>query len=268
MNTKFRYLTKKEEEQCIILCMEKILDKTMPVAGKHRKAQWEKGWQENRESGNGVPKYFGKYKVNRLNGRFIIPEDKNWEIDNLHTLVWGVTKKYFRNLDNIYEFGCGIGHNLWIIKDYMSVANPDAVIYGLDWTKSGTDMVDNMGFQSHVFDFFKPDYSYKIAKRGGVLTVAALEQTGRDYKKFVQYLLKNKPDVVVHIEPIPEMLDSTKLLDYLSQQYMYKRNYLRGYVDYLEELEKKGKLKILEARRSGIGSLLIDGYSIIAWKPL
>lgn len=266
-NPKFRYLTKKEEERCIILCIEKLIDQSIPYSGKHRKAQWEKGWAENLESGNGIPKYFGKYKVNRLNGRLIIPKDKNWEIDELHHLVWELTKKYLK-VDNIYEFGCGIGHNLWVIKEYMRVANSDAVIYGLDWTKSGTKMVESMGFQSHIFDFFKPDYSYKLAKNSGVITVAALEQTGNDYKKFVQYLLKNKPKVVVHIEPIPELLDSTKLLDYLSIQYMKKRKYLSGYLDYLESLEKKGKLKILEARRSGIGSYLIDGYSIIIWKPI
>ncbi len=270
MNTlpKYRYLTKEEEERTIILCLEKLLDKTIPFAGKHRKEQWEKGWAENLEAGNGTPKYFGKYKVNRLNGRFIIAEDKDWEIRNLHKLVWDVTKKYFRKLDNIYEFGCGIGHNLWVIRDYMSVANPEAKIYGLDWTKSGTQMVKSMGFHSHVFNFFEPNYSFGLGTNSGVLTVAALEQTGTDYKKFVQYLLKKKPEVVVHIEPIPELLDSTKLLDYLSIQYMHKRNYLRGYVDYLEELEKKGKLKIIEKRRSGIGSLLIDGYSVIVWRPL
>jgi hypothetical protein len=95
-----------------------------------------------------------------------------------------------------------------------------------------------------------------------------LEQVGENYEKFVQYLLNNKPAVVVHIEPIPELLDSTKLLDYLSIQYMHKRKYLRGYLTYLESLEKQGKLKILEAKRSGIGSFLIDGYSILVWRPL
>ncbi len=125
-----------------------------------------------------------------------------------------------------------------------------------------------MGFDAQNFDFFKPDYDITLVKNAAVYTVAALEQTGTNYKKFVDYLLKNKPSVVVHIEPMPELLDSTKLLDYLSIQYMNKRKYLRGYPDYLEALEKKGKIKILEKRRSGIGSMMIDGYSIIVWKPL
>lgn len=262
---KYRYLNKKEEEQAIIQIMEILLDKSIPFSGAHRKKQWERGWAENLESGNGVPKYFGKYPVHRLNGR-LIKADKNWEIEQLHHLVWELTKKYFRGNNNIYEFGCGVGHNLWVMHEYLRVAWPSTKMWGLDWTKSGTEFVKDMGFDSKVFDFFKPDHKFKLD--GGVITVAALEQTGEGYKPFVDYLLKNKPDVVVHIEPIPELLDSTKLLDYLSIQYMHKRKYLKGYFTYLEELEKKGKIKILEARRSGIGSFLIDGYSVVVWRPI
>jgi len=84
----------------------------------------------------------------------------------------------------------------------------------------------------------------------------------------LRYLLRNKPSVVVHIEPIPELLDPTNLLDYLSIRYMQKRKYLTGYLDTLRVMEQRGLIKIMEARRSGIGSMFIDGYSIIVWKPL
>ena len=262
---KYRYLNKKEIEAAIIHILEVLLDDSIPYSGKHRKQQWEKGWKENLESGNGVPKYFGKYPVCRLNGR-LIKVDKNWEIEQLHHLVHGLTKKYFSRLDYIFEFGCGIGHNLVAIRDYLKVANPNATLCGLDWTKSGVDFVKAMGFKGSVFDFFEPDYNFGC-KDSGILTVASLEQTGKNFKPFVKYLLKQKPKVVVHIEPIPELLDSRKLLDYLSIKYMKKRKYLDGYLDYLEKLEKDGKIEILEARRSGIGSMMIDGYSIICWKP-
>ena len=101
-----------------------------------------------------------------------------------------------------------------------------------------------------------------------MLTVAALEQTGTRYERFLRYLIKQKPKIVIHIEPIPELLDPDNLIDYLSIKYMEKRKYLSGYLTHLKELEKQGKIKILEARRSGIGSQYIDGYSIIAWRPL
>lgn len=263
---KYKTLNKKQEEQAIIQMLEVILDKSVPFSGAHRKKQWEKGWGENLESGNMVPKYFGKYKVNRLNGKLVIGKSKNYEQEMLYTLVDSLAKKYLAKKSKIIEYGCGTGHNLWRVK----AINSKAELWGADWTKSSNKMVEAQGFKSFNCDFFNPLQvpATKHNAELGVYTVAALEQTGTNYKKFVSYLLKINPGVVVHIEPIPELLDSSKLLDYLSIQYMAKRKYLSGYLTYLEALEKKGKIKIIEARRSGIGSFLIDGYSIIVWKPL
>lgn len=260
---KYRFLTKDEEEQAIIQMLEVILDKSVPFSGPHRKKQWEKGWGENLESGDITPKYFGKHKVNRLNGKLVYALDKNYEKDKLYELVTSLAKKYMSKSEDIYEFGCGTGHNLWKVRE----VNDYAYLHGFDWAKSSQKIVTAMGFDAENFDFFNPSKT-KLMPKSAVYTVAALEQTGENYEKFVQYLLKNKPSVVVHIEPIPELLDSSKLLDYLSIQYMYKRKYLRGYLTYLESLEKNGKIKILEAKRSGIGSMMIDGYSIVVWKPV
>lgn len=261
---KHRTLTQKETDKVIIHILETLLDDSVPYSGAHRKKQWEKGWGENLESGNGIPKYFGKYPIQRLNGKFVRGQGKNYERDMLYTIVDSLAKKYLSSCLAVCEFGCGTGHNLWRVKK----VNPKAKFWGLDWTKSSKSLVESMGFKGYTFDYFKPDYNFKLTPNTGVYTVASLEQIGTGFKPFVKYLLKNKPSIVVHIEPIPELLDSTKLIDYLSIQYMFKRKYLRGYLTYLEELEKKGKIKILEARRSGIGSLFIDGYSVIVWKPI
>lgn len=266
VHMKYRFLTKKEEERAIIQILEKLLDTSVPYSGSHRRAQWEKGWAENLESGNGVPKYFGKYKVNRLNGRLVIGESENYEREMLYSIVDSLAKKYLMTA-RVFEYGCGTGHNLWRVK----ALNPKAKLVGFDWTRSSNKLVSAQGFEGVNFDFFNPPKLRKMKSVQddlAIYTVAALEQTGTNFKAFVNYVLKLRPSVVVHIEPIPELLDSTKLLDYLSIQYMFKRHYLRGYLTYLESLEKKEKIKILEARRSGIGSLMIDGYSVVVWKPL
>lgn len=261
---KFRYLNKKEEELAIIHILETLLDDSIPFSGAHRKKQWEKGWAENLESGNGVPKYFGKYKIQRLNGRFVQGLSPDYERQMLYTIVDRLAKKYLSKSHRIVEFGCGTGHNLWRMKEI----NPTAHLAGCDWTKSGVKMVRAQGFSGWLFDFFNPSKNKDFFGNYSAYTVASLEQVGTKFKPFVNYLLKSKPEVVIHIEPMPEYLDSTKLLDYLSIQYMHKRNYLRGYRDYIEKLEKEGKVKILESKRSGIGSMMIDGYSILVWKPL
>ncbi len=261
---KYRLLNKKESDQAIIQILDTLLDPSLPFSGAHRRKQWEKGWGENLKSGDVVPKYFGKYKVNRINGKLVVGMEKDFERNMLYSIVTELGYKYMTKAKHIYEFGCGTGHNLL----RMQKINPKATLHGFDWTTTSNKLVQKLGFDSQNFDFFEPNFSIGLHENSAVYTVAALEQVGTRYEQFLKYLIRNNPSVVVHIEPIPELLDPTNLLDYLSIKYMQKRKYLNGYLSTLRLLEKQGKIKILEARRSGIGSLFIDGYSIICWKPI
>ena len=257
--TKYKSLTKQEEDKVIIEIIETLLDPSLPFSGEHRRKQWEKGWSENLKSGDTTPKYFGKYPVTRFNGEFVTGQN---EQESLYSILDELAIKYLYLYDTICEFGCGTGHNLL----HMKKENDTIRYIGLDWAESSNKLVRSLGMEGYNFDYFKP--KFMMPENSAVLTVASLEQVGKKFKPFVKYLLKAKPRVVVHIEPIPELLDPTVLIDYLSIKYMAKRKYLTGYLDYLRLLEKNGYIKILEARRSGIGSLFIDGYSVVVWKPI
>jgi len=269
---KYRTLSKKENDTALIRIVDELL-KPLPTAGKKRKEDWEKGWGQNLKEGDIIPRYFGKYKINRLNGKLVYALSKNYEREALYSILDPLFKKYSKGCRYIHEFGCGTGHNL---KRAAEMTNCWPI--GSDWAESSQKIVRKMGFSATNFDFFNPNMGVEFYPDTCVYTVAALEQVGTKYKKFVQYLLnekyydgpknRNKPIVIFHVEPIEELLDPTNLLDYLSLKYMKKRKYLSGYLTYLRKLEKQGKIQILEARRSGIGSMFIDGYSIIAWKPL
>ncbi|SVE25301.1 uncharacterized protein METZ01_LOCUS478155, partial [marine metagenome] len=77
-----------------------------------------------------------------------------------------------------------------------------------------------------------------------------------------------KASIVVNIEPMSEPLDDNELLQYLSIKYFEKRGYLKDYIKKLKKLEKDGKVVINDITRTGIGSLFIEGYSIISWSPV
>ena len=53
----------------------------------------------------------------------------------------------------------------------------------------------------------KPDYNYKIMPNSGVFTFGALEQLGGKFEKFFNYLIKNRPKIVIHTEPCIELYD-------------------------------------------------------------
>lgn len=276
-NIAYSELTTAERDACIKKIVEFLISKFVVYSGKHRFNDWERGWGENLKKWSGEqnldfasPGYFGKYPIFRINQTWVRAESKDFERDSLSLIVNWLADKYFRNVAAIYEFGCGTGHHLPNIRKI----NPEADITGLDWVSSSQKVIKKIALTTndkklyaHRFDFFNPEQKFKLKENSAVYTVAALEQTGVNYKKFVDYLIKNKPEIVVNIEPIAELLDENNLLDYLSVQYFKKRKYLDGFLNHLRFLEKQGKIEILRAQRTFIGSLFIDGYSVVAWKP-
>src|SRR3989338_1733981 len=255
----------KERDYWIRRLVDVLLDPNLVFSGKHRISQWEKGWGQNlgeldkRDKIAAVtPHYFGKYPIVRFNQAFIKPLSKNFERNSLYAIQNWLFDKYLKNADNIYEFGCGTGHNLLLAREYNSTAN----IWGLDWATSSQRIIKKLAnalpddkLFGHNFNFFAPENKFVIGENSIVYTVAALEQVGSDHGKFVAYLLKNKPKLCFHIEPVGELLDQSQLLDYLSVRYFEKRHYLSGFLENLRRLEKAGKVRIHKAQRSNVGSL-------------
>lgn len=274
---RYRVLSVSERDAALKKIIDFLLADSVVSAGKHRYNQWENGWSENfnefKKTGkisSIMPRYFGKYPINRFRQEFIYAVSKNFEIEILSILQYWIFEKYLKKFPTVYEFGCGTGHNLLRLRE----VNKNATLWGLDWVKSSQKIVDSIAkvlgdekLKSYQFDYFHPDKNFKLEKNGAVFTFASLEQTGKRYKKFIDYILKNRPALCVHIEPISETLDPNVLLDFLSIEYFKKRKYIDGFTDYLKELENKNEIKIHNIQRSYIGSLFVDGYSVIIWSP-
>ena len=260
-----------------ILRVLNALNSDLIQVGAHRSGDWEKGWQENYENykqsknlSDVIPKYFNKIPLIRWKQEWIQPNSPTMEYDMLGLIVNFITDSYLEDFSNVYEFGCGTGHNLLRIRNRM----PDVNLIGLDWATSSQALIRQVAvdtsdpkFTGENFDFFKPNRDLKIRDNSAVITVASLEQTGSKFNEFIDYLVEQKPSLVIHIEPMWEPLDETNLLDYLSIKYFEKRNYLNGLQKYIEHLENQGKAEIVKKDRTYVGSFYIDGYSLLVWKP-
>ncbi len=277
-NFSYLNITASERDVCIRKIVSILLDTNLVAAGEQRLEQWESGWMENLEElvhsvdpESVIPRYYGKYDIVRLNQKFIRPVSEKFEYYMLSMILDWVFDKYLRDAGFIYEFGCGTGHHLFRVRK----VNPFANLWGLDWTTASQNIIRKIALEgidskmfAHRFDFFNPDMDFVLEKDAVVYTVAALEQTGSRFDKFIVFLQKNKPRLCIHVEPISELLDKDNLLDYLSIEYFKKRNYLSGLLDYLRVLEGRHEIEILNAQRTHIGSFLIEGYSVVVWKPL
>ena len=275
---KYSFPDKKQRDDVLLKIVKYLFSNDVVVAGPHREKQWEDGWEENLneylESGDLesiVPKYFDKHSFQRLRGEFIIPQSDNFEIGLVRIFQYIIFEKYFKNAKNVYEFGAGTGHNLLRLRE----VNKNASLYSMEWAKSGVEIINNVANNLHddnlfgvCFNNFIPDYNIKLQPDSSVYTFASLEQLGSNTDDLINYWITNKASIVVNIEPMAEPLDDNELLQYLSIKYFEKRGYLKDYIKKLKILEKDGKVVIHDITRTGIGSLFIEGYSIISWSPV
>jgi len=277
LDLSFRSLTPSERDESLIQTVNSLLSE-LPLAGRHRQDAWESGWGQNLEELNRgsvestiIPKYFNKSRLVRWRQELVAPIHKDMEYQMLGFIVDWISDSFLGDYSSIYEFGAGTGHNLLRIRKRH--ASP--ILWGLDWARSSQKLIQEIAecrkdpnLRASHFDYFNPDETFLLKDSSAVLTVASLEQVGTTFEPFLGYLMRNNPRLVIHIEPIGELLDQNNVLDYLSLRYFEKRNYLSGYLTRLRELESRQEIEIVTAQRTYMGSLFIDGYSIIIWRPV
>jgi len=261
-----------KDKDLLVLNILKSISAGLRKAGPHRAQDWIQGWAENRDEVKQSikPKYFGKLPHVRWQGKFIKPISEDFEYNMAQVLQFWLFEKYMSGSTSIYEFGCGTAHNLLRAEE----VSPAAKLYGLDWATSSQETIREINklhgkdIQGHNFNFFEIDHNLKLDASSTVYTFAALEQVGENHTDFIDYLIEQNPSICLHVEPIAELLDpESNLLDYLSVEYFRERNYLRNFYNHLKDLETSGKIEIIKAQRSQIGSFYVDGYSIVAWRP-
>lgn len=274
---RYENLTEKQMNDYLIHVVD-VLTGDIVKSGAHRIDDWEKGWGENLEMyrqykdiNSLIPKYHCKNRYVRWMGKIVNPITTAFDYKIHICFIDAIIHHYLnRGYNSVYEFGCGPGYHLLRLRE----SRPDLEITGLDWAKSSQELIGEISkslskpINAYNLDFFKPDYNIDMSFNSIAYSVAALEQTGSNYVKFVDYLLDKKPGICINMEPIAELLDESSLIDNLSIKYFRKRNYLHEYLKHLEWLESIGKIKIIDKRRTWSGSYFIEGHSLVVWKPL
>ena len=277
IDLRYRFLQEGERDQIILQVIQKIYSSELTKAGEDRQPDWEQGWMENLQeliaSGYNldslIPKYFKKNVPARLNLNYIMPISPNFVFSYTHVYRTWLFRKYFSNVLNIYEFGCGPAYHL----AYLAKMYPEKGLVGLDWAYPSQKIIGHLAehfgwnIEGHRFDFFHPAKNLSLKKNSGVLTFGALEQVGEKHGPFLDFLLKNKPEICVNVEGLHELYDPSNLLSYLARQYHTNRNYLSGYLTELQRLEKMGLIEIIHHHHHRFGNLFDDPLSYVIWRP-
>jgi len=269
----FRYEILKGEERDKVLLdvLKKIKSDTQIIGAPEREDAWEKGWEENLQdfiqSGHDlnklVPKFIRPNQAIRLDQNYIMPCNPDFELDYFSAFRLWLFEKYLKEFDSIYEFNLVVLARLY----------PEKNLYGLDFVPSSVNLVNEIGkaynwnMRGHLFDMLSPDENLEIGDNSAIFTIGAVEQLAGKFEAFLQFLLKRSPALCMHVEPTIELYDENNLIDYLAIKFHRKRGYTENYLTRLRELETQNRIEILKAKRPFFGSLYMEGYSYIVWRP-
>ena len=275
----FKYLRGFEKEKVVIDIIKRIFHDNKIVASKGRKKKWQDGWQESfaeykktKKELALIPKFYTarENKYFRLGGKLIQVKDRLFETKMINIHRNWYFKKYFSNVDSVYEFGAGTGFHL---LEFAKIF-PNKNLYGSDFVQSSVNLLkliskrNNLNMKSFLFDMTKPNKKIKLCKNSGVYTAGSIEQLSGKVEPFIKYILSQKPKIVLHQEPVIDFYKKNKLVDYLGYLFQKKRRYTDNLLSILRDLENKGIIKIIKTMKSPFGSLMIEGYNLIVWKPI
>lgn len=275
----FRYevLQGAKKDAVLLEVIKKLESDAQIIGAQERQNVWNNGWNENLrefiDSGYDlqklVPKFIRPNKIIRFKQNYISSANPNFELDYYSIFRKWLFLTYFKDFKNIYEFGCGTGFNLAVLAQMY----PDKSLYGSDFVSSSVDLVNeiskahNLRIKGFIFDIVNPDIKFKLNDQSVIFTIGVIEQLASKFESFLQYLLRNNPGLCVHVEPIIELYEEDDLIDYLAIKFHKKRGYTQGFLPRLREMEKNGEIEILKVKRLFFGSLFMEGYNLIIWRP-
>ena len=252
------------------LCLE-MLNKKLEV-------DWQDDWfsvlQNLRTNNDNVksiirPKWFRESAFVNIHNCLSLTETPyvDWEYQLITRQMLFYT--HLRDIENICEFGSGSGTNFYLINKILQ--NKNFILSDISVTslKIIEELKRKLNRNNLIYSNIdiEQDIDLQLPDNTAVITTSVLEQIGDNYKNFINFILKEKPQIVINVEPIVELLDSKSGFDNVMNLYCEKRKYLTGYLTELEKLEKQKKIKIIMKKRTMVSGTFIEN-SVLIWKVL
>jgi len=252
------------------LCLE-MLNKKLEV-------DWQDDWfsvlQNLRTNDDNVksiirPKWFRESAFVNIQNCLSLTETPyvDWEYQLITRQMLFYT--HLKDIENICEFGSGSGTNFYLINEILQ--NKNFILSDISVTslKIIEELKRKLNRNNLIYSNIdiEQDIDLQLPDNTAVITTSVLEQIGDNYKNFINFILKEKPQIVINVEPIVELLDSKNGFDNVMNLYCEKRKYLAGYLTELEKLEKQKKIKIIMKKRTMVSGTFIEN-SVLIWKVL
>ena len=276
-DTRFRSAQKEDYAEHVMNYLPLLKEEWIVRDFEQNKAAWLKGWTQNLEEvlSEGPsesackPKYFRGSRILRLKKDIVVTPNMQLEHDLFLAARYYIFSKYLEPYQSVHELGCGSCGNIWMLAN----SYPEKAIRGYDWVEPSVKIADEIGaklkldVKGHQLDMLHPPESLPFDSSSAVITIHALEQINDLYVDLVETILRSKPGIVVHYEPIVELYDDENLFDYLAKWYSEKRRYLNGLLPFLRQLEEAGKIEVIAEQRPELGGVMHEA-ALIVWRPI
>ena len=265
-----------DRDKLIIDLFEFLKKDSKKSGGIGSTIRWSNGWKENLDmyiKSNNIkdiiPKFIRSNQPIRYKKEFIFPRDPNFELNYIRLIQKWMFHKYMSVCSSIHEFGCGSGIHLIALSDMY----PEKDLCGYDYVQPSIDLINTLSetinpkLKGFLFNMLSP-LDISIDKDSCIFTFCAIEQLASKFHNFLEFILRKKPKICIHIEPTIELYDSTNLIDYTAVCFHKHRGYTVGLLPHLQELHKQQKIELMKVHRMQFGSIRMEGYTQIIWRPI
>lgn len=167
--------------------------------------------------------------------------------DYIYKTISQYIEPYISENKTIVELGAGWGRNLF---RFFSDGIADRIV-GAEFTQEGVTAGRKIAEKYKVpgafyhFDYNNPNKEIlPELKDAVVFTHNSIEQIPRLKSAFIEFLIKAKPAVVIHFEPVYEYRTENTLLHLLWKRYTELNDYNRNLLTVLKEMKKRIKSKL------------------------
>ena len=180
----------------------------------------------------------------------------------------------YREPIDIVEIGCGSCQHIPRLNKKLSKEGRAVRFHSSDWSESSGLICEELKAREGIdINFKQIDLlsdnlkEHSLPSGAYVYTVNALEQLGNNSWKTIEWLISQSPRLVMHFEPVIEILEPSNALDRLSIDYINKRSYLSGLYGTIKTHEALERLSMLTCRRTFIANAHHENNTFICWVP-
>ncbi|KJC34260.1 hypothetical protein UB31_39450 [Bradyrhizobium sp. LTSP849] len=211
-------------------------------------------------------------RLAKVNGQLVRIATKDYYRYRIRALS-ELMMRHVGDATSLVELGSGTGYNLFSLSlnpRWTQLRGFDIAPNGIE---AGRQIASHYGLDGRVsFDRIDltdaQDPQFGQLAGATVFTHFCIEQIPYAVDAVIENILRARPGRVVNIEPAIDMLNLSDPRDLASRLYLKSVDYQTRLFALLDELEVKGRIRILSRERMAYAPTLHNDGLLYAWEPL